>query len=60
MFFNMYKYVYSESVIKSVDKIRMLKKFPSDKILVQNMPSLFCHELQLITVLFLICDSYMS
>ena len=56
----MSKYVYSESVIKSVDKIRMLKKFPSDKILVQNMPSLFCHELQLITVLFLICDSYMS
>ena len=42
------------------DKIQRLKKFPSDKINVTKMHSfLFC-ELQLITVLLLICNSYMS
>ena len=41
------------------DKIQMLKKFPSEKTL-QKMHSLFFHGLQLITVLFLICNSYMS
>ena len=42
------------------DKAQMLKKFPSDKINGTKMPSFFFRELQLITVLLLICDSYMS
>ena len=42
------------------DKKQMLKKLHSDKIRVQKMPSFFFRELQLITVLLLICDSYMS
>ena len=38
------KYVYSESMFKiHCDKTEMLKKFPLDKISLQNMPSLF-HE----------------
>ena len=41
-------YVYSESV------------FPSDKKAVQIMPSFYFSEFQLITVLLLICDSYMG
>ena len=35
----------------------MLKKIPSDKIN-GTIPSFFFHELQLIRVLLLICDSY--
>ena len=38
----------------------MLKKFPSDKINGTKMPCFFFLEIQLITVLHLICDSYMS
>ena len=42
------------------DKTKMLKKFPLDKIFGKRN-ALFCfRELQLITVLLLICDSYMS
>ena len=42
------------------DKAQMLKKFPSDKINGTKMPSFFFRELQLITVLLLICNFYMS
>ena len=42
------------------DKTQMLKKFPSDKIKIQKMPSFFFRELQFITVLLLVCDFYMS
>ena len=43
------------------DKAHMLKNFPSDKINdTKNTLSFFFRELQLITVLLLICDSYMS
>ena len=38
----------------------MLKKFLRTKEAVQKMPSFFFRELQLIKVLLLICDSYMS
>ena len=38
----------------------MLKKFPSTKQTVQKMPSFFCRELQLITVLLLICEVGLS
>ena len=38
----------------------MLKKFPSDKMNGTEMSFLFFRERQLITVLLLICDSYMS
>ena len=41
------------------DKIRTLKKFPSDKISGTKKPSFFFRELQLITALLLTCDSYM-
>ena len=37
----------------------MLKKFPSDKRKVTKMPSFLFRELQLITILLLICDFYM-
>ena len=54
--------MYSQSVsntlyvkIKHVKKISFRQNRWSKKI-----PSFFCHELQLITVLLLICDSYMS
>ena len=44
MCFDIQKYVYSESMFKiHCDKTEMLKKFPLDKISLQNMPSLF-HE----------------
>ena len=42
------------------DKTQMLKKFRWTKQTEQKMPSFFFRELQLITILFLICDSYMS
>ena len=59
MFFDIYKYVYSESVFNTLihcDKTQMLENFPS----VQRMPSFFFRKLHLITVLLLICNSYMS
>ena len=42
------------------DKAHMLKAFPLDKINGTKMPSFFFRELQFITVLLLICDSYMN
>ena len=42
------------------DETQMLNKFPSDKINIQNMSSFFFRKPQPITVLLLICDSYMS
>ena len=42
------------------DKKQMLKKFLLAKTTVQKMPYFFFCELQLITVLLLICDSYLS
>ena len=43
------------------DKTKMVKRFPLDKITsIQKLPSYFFHELQLITVIFLICDFYMG
>ena len=42
------------------DKTQILKKFPLDKINGTKMPSFFFRELELITALLLICDSYMS
>ena len=42
------------------DKIQIFKKLSSDKITAQKMPSFFFRKLQVITVLLLICDSYMS
>ena len=42
------------------DKTKMLKKFPSDKINGSKNVLFFFRELQLITVLLLICHSYMS
>ena len=42
------------------NKIQMLKKFTSDKINVKKNPLFFFRELQLITPLLLIRDSYMS
>ena len=41
------------------DKTQLLKKFPLDKISGTKIPSFFC-ELQVITVLVLICGFYMS
>ena len=41
-------------------KHKYLKKIPSDKISGTKMPSVFLPELQLITVLLLICDSHMN
>ena len=38
----------------------MLKKLPSDIINGTKMPPFFFRELQLITVLISICDSYMN
>ena len=38
----------------------MLKKFPLDRINGTKNALIFFRELQLITVLLLICDSYMS
>ena len=42
------------------DKTQMLKTFPSEKINGTQTAFFFFYELQLITVLFLICNSYMS
>ena len=42
------------------NKAKMLKKYPWDKINVKKIPFLFFRKLQLIIVLLLICDSYMS
>ena len=42
------------------DKSQTLKNFPSDKINGTKLPSFFLCKLRLITVLLLICDSYMS
>ena len=42
------------------DKTQMLKKLPLDKKTVRKMPSFSFRELQLITVLFVICGSYKS
>ena len=42
------------------DKSHMLKKFPSNKIKCTKNVFFFFRELQLITVLLLTCDSYMS
>ena len=42
------------------DKTQILQKFPSDKINVTKNAFFFFHELQLITVLLLICNSYTS
>ena len=48
MFFDMQNCVYSEGAFNTLNiEIKMLKKVPSEKT-------------QLITVLFLICNSYMS
>ena len=59
----MQKYINSESVFntrKNADKTQMFEKFHSDIIKgTKNASFLFC-DLQLITVLLLICDSYMS
>ena len=40
--------------------MQMLKNFPSDKISATKNALLFLSRAQLITVLLLICDSYMS
>ena len=42
------------------DKTQILKKFPSDKINGTKNAFFFFHKLQFITVLLLICDSYMN
>ena len=42
------------------DKTQILKKNPLDKINCTKKPYLFFREVQLITVLLLICDSYMT
>ena len=54
MFSDMLEYVYSESVFNT------FRKFPSDKTNGKKMLSFFFRVLQLITVLHLISDSYMS
>ena len=43
-----------------VEKTQILKKFPSDKINGTKNSLFFFGELQLSTVLLVICDSYMS
>ena len=45
--------------VYSGDKTQMLKIFPSDKINGTKNALFFFREHQLITVLLLICDSYM-
>ena len=57
------KYVYSESILNTLYveiKTQMLKRFPSDNINSTKKALFFFHELQLITVLLLTCDSYMN
>ena len=56
MFFDMEKYVFSESVFytSNIEIRQMLKKFPSDKINGTNNVLFFT------TILPLVCDSYLS
>ena len=58
----MVKYAYSESVFNKlyIEIKQSLKDFPSDKINGTKNALSFIPELQLITVLLLICGSYMS
>ena len=58
MFFDIYKYVYSESVFNTlyIEITQMLKNFLRTKSAVLKMPSFFFRELQLITVLLLIYE----
>ena len=63
MFFDIQKYANFKSVFNILYieiKQKCFKKFPLDKIDSTKTPSRFFRELQLITVLYLICDSYMS
>ena len=63
MFFDMSKYVYSESLFNKLYfeiKHKCEKNFFRTKKAVQKMPSFFFRELQLTTVLLLIRESYMS
>ena len=63
MFFDMSKYVYSESLFNKLYfeiKHKYEKNFFRTKKAVQKMPSFFFRELQLTTVLLLIRESYMS
>ena len=63
MFFDMQKSIYSESVFNTLHieiNTNIKKKLLRTKQAVQKMPSFFFHELQLIRVLLLICDSYMN
>ena len=52
--------MYSESISNTLYTKVKLKKFPLGKTNTTKMPSFFFRELQLITVLLLISDSYMS
>ena len=54
--------LYFESVFNTlyIEKKQMLQKFSSDKINRTENALFFFHDLQFITVLLLICDSYMS
>ena len=59
----LYKSIYSESLFNAlyIDvKPKCEKNFLQAKQTVQKMPSFFFRELQLITVLILIRDSYIS
>ena len=64
MFFDVQKYVYSESVFNTLyieTKLKNTKKIPfGQNKQYTKWPLFFFRELQLITVLLLICDSYMS
>ena len=62
MFFDMEKYVFFKRVFNTlnIEITQMLKKFPSDKINGTEMSSFLFRELQLTTVLLLVCDSYLS
>ena len=57
----MYKYSESLSNTLYIEIKQMIKEFPSDKINVTKYALFFLfRELQLITVLLLICDSYVN
>ena len=58
--FDMLKYVYSESLFNTLDIEIKYKHFLWTKQMLQKMHSFFFRELQLITVLLLIRESYMS
>ena len=62
MFFDMEKYVFFKRVFNTlnIEITQMLKKFPLDKINGTKMSSFLFRELQLTTVLLLVCDSYLS